>query len=88
MAARRSRTVRINVHLQDNGVAAVGVLRQEWSGPVRLDRRLARAIPLLTVDPAPPGVDPDVWLAWQGLSDVVARMRADHLREEIRRAHP
>ena len=64
------------MHLGTGGVVAVGVIRSIWSGAQRADTRLHSAIRLHEVPPCPAGVDPDVWLAYQGLAQVVGRQHA------------
>ena len=41
-AGRVAVTVKVNVHLMDNGRYAVGIVTSEWQGATRLDRRFAR----------------------------------------------
>lgn len=76
----RARTIRVLVHLDRSQRAAVAVHRSVWSGPVRLDMRLAAARPVEPVAPAPPGVDPDLWLAYVALGDRVWAIAREHDR--------
>lgn len=59
---RAAVTVRINVHMTADGSTAVGVIRSEWQGATRVDRRV-KGLERRPVPPAPPGVDPELWAA-------------------------
>lgn len=74
---RRARTVRVLVHTTKHGQVAIGIVSSEWQGAVRVDRRLSRLRPVRPPQPAPPGVDPDVWLAWCGLLEHIEGTRTD-----------
>lgn len=69
-------TVKVNVHLMDDGRYAVGIVTSEWQGATRLDRRFARVHRHTDAGPAPEGVDRDVWRACHALWDLVGEQRA------------
>lgn len=74
---RRPATVRVLVHTTWDGRAAVGIVRSEWQGAVKVSQRLARLRPVGPLQPAPPGVDREVWIAWCALLDLVEEQRTD-----------
>lgn len=79
----RPRTIRVLIHLQPDGRAAVGVIGSLWDGPDRVDRRLAAARPLRRdVPPCPPGVPEAAWLAWQALGQRIEAWQDPDLWKE------
>lgn len=69
---RTSRTVKVLLHLTEDGRVAIGVIESEWQGARRVDRRLSSARPTThRAAHAPRGVSPTVWLALCALSDLV-----------------
>ena len=74
--SERPRTIRVLVHLGSGPHVAIGLLRSVWSGAQRVDHRLRGAFPVVDPHPCPPGVDPDLWLAYEGLSAAVRGQRA------------
>lgn len=74
---RRPTTVRVLVHTTPDGQAAVGIVRQEWQGAVRVDYRLARLRPVPAVIDPPPGVSRDLWVAAAALIDLTESLRTD-----------
>jgi len=68
------KTIKVTIHLDGAGRAAIGVVESEWRGALRIDRRLAAARPLpRDVPAATRGVPESLWLAWYALD---ARLRA------------
>ena len=66
-------TVRVTVHLDGRGSAAIGVVTQEWNGAHRVDRRLASARPVPQhLPPCPRGIPEEVWVAWHALGERIA----------------
>ena len=68
-------TVRINVHMTADGSTAVGVIRQEWQGATRVDRRV-KGLERRPVPPAPTGVDPELWAALCTLNAMCRQQQA------------
>ena len=75
-AGRVAVTVKVNVHLMDDGRYAVGIVTSEWQGATRLDRRFARVHRHTEAGLAPEGVDRDVWRAYHALRDLVCEQQA------------
>lgn len=69
-------TVKVNVHLMDDGRYAVGIVTSEWQGATRLDRRFARVHRHTDAGPPLEGVDRDVWRAYHALRDLVCEQQA------------
>ena len=65
-------TVKVNVHLMDDGRYAVGIVTSEWQGATRLDRRFARVHRHTDAGTPPHGVDQRVWRAYHALRDLIA----------------
>lgn len=74
---RRAVTVRVLAHLTSDSHYAVGIVRSEWQGAVKVSRRLARLRPALEPVGRPFGVDQDVWRAYCALEDLVNETRTD-----------
>jgi hypothetical protein len=75
---RVSRAVNVLVYDLGNGSFMAAVLEKKWAGATRLDRRLARTQRLLDDAECPPGVVPEVWLAYKALHQVVQGQALAH----------
>lgn len=72
MNGRIVKTVKVVIYVSDAGRISLGVLTSEHRGPNRLDRRYGPARPTEhRVSHAPRGVEPEVWLAYMALRDLV-----------------
>jgi hypothetical protein len=75
-------TVRVLIYLTASGQYCVGIITSEWQGAVRVDRRLARLRPADAPVWYPPGVDHDVYRAYQALGSLIDELRTDGLLRE------
>lgn len=78
----RAVTVRVLTHLTTDGHYAVGIVSSEWQGAVKVTRRLARLRPIDAPVWYPPGVDRDVYRAYQALGALIDELRTDGLLRE------
>jgi hypothetical protein len=68
---RATATVKVLIYLLDDDHAMACVMESQWKGMFRLDRRLSKTLPIHERTPAPHGVPPHVWDAYQFLGQVV-----------------
>lgn len=80
---RQGATVRVLLHLTSSGQYAVGIIESSWSGPVKVNRRLARLRPVDRPGPAPLGVEPSVWQAWCALTSLIREQAGFDPRETL-----
>ena len=68
---KRAVTVRVLVHLGTDSHYAVGIVSSEWQGAVKVSRRLSSLRACLEPLGRPPGVDVDVWRAFNALAGLI-----------------
>lgn len=75
------RTIRVHCVVNSLGQVGVALMRQDFRGPRRLDYRLMRMQQVERGASPPHGVDPDVWLAYSALHQIVLRQVQSDLGE-------
>lgn len=78
MNGRVSRAVNVLVYDLGDGAFMASIIEKHWRGATRVDRRLSRTQRLLSDDACPPGVVPEVWLAYRALHQVVQGQALAH----------
>ena len=79
-ASKRAVTIRVLIHLGTDSHYAVGVVTSEWQGAVKVSRRLSSLRSCLEPLGRPPGVDLDVWRAFNALAALVDEQTTDGSR--------
>lgn len=70
---RIAKTIKVVLYVDTAGRIWIGVIESEHRGATRVDHRVAPPRPTEhRVSGAPRGVNPALWLALQGLTDVVS----------------
>lgn len=78
MSGRVNRAIEVLVYDLGERRYMIAILEKVWQGARRLDRRLARTTPLMIEDACPPGVQPEIWVAYLGLLQTVRAQSAAH----------
>lgn len=68
---RVSKAVTVLLYLLPDDRAMACVMEKQWRGPLRIDRRLSKTVPIRDVTSSPRGVPSDLWLAYQFLGQVI-----------------